>query len=487
VENASEAILVAQDGWLKFVNRMAVELSGYSEQELLSRSFLEFVHPDDQGLVTELYQRRLGGDASQSKYAFRLMAPDGRIPWAEIAAVSIDWEGKPATLNFLTDITERRRAEEALRESENRYRRLVENASEAILVAQDGWLKFVNRMAVELSGYSEQELLSRSFLEFVHPDDRGLVMERYLRRLSGDASQPRYVFRLVAPGGRIPWVEIAAVLIDWEGKPATLNFLTDITDRRRAEAERAELEARNRQLEKAESLSRMAGAIAHHFNSELQAVLLNLELAKDDLLQDAGPAVRSVTEAMVAASRAADMSKLMLTYLGQTPGVRESLDLSIACSRWLSLLGVALPKHVVLETDLASPGPTIRANADQIRQVLTHLVTNAWEAGGAGRAEIRVTVKAVTSAAVPLAHRFPPDWQPLDPAFACLEVVDHGCGVAEADIEKLFDPFYSSKFTGRGLGLSIVLGIVRSHGGAATVESTQGSGSAFRVYLPVSD
>jgi signal transduction histidine kinase len=108
----------------------------------------------------------------------------------------------------------------------------------------------------------------------------------------------------------------------------------------------------------------------------------------------------------------------------------------------------------------ALPGPTIRANADQMRQVLTNLATNAWEAGSSGRAEIQVTVKAVTAAAVSLAHRVPPDWQPLDPAYACLEVVDQGCGVAEADIEKLFDPFFSSKFTGR---------------------------STFRVYLPVSE
>jgi signal transduction histidine kinase len=122
-----------------------------------------------------------------------------------------------------------------------------------------------------------------------------------------------------------------------------------------------------------------------------------------------------------------------------------------------------------------------------MREVLTHLVTNAWEAGGADRGETQVTVKVVTSADVSLAHCVPPDWQPLESAYACLEVVDHGSGIAEADIEKLFDPFYSTKFTGRGLGLAVVLGIVRSHGGAVTVESTPGSGSAFRVYLPVSE
>jgi len=133
------------------------------------------------------------------------------------------------------DITERKQAEEALRTSEARYRLLVENANEVIVVAQDGMLKFVNRMTVELFGYSEQELTSRPFPEFVHPDDRGMVVERHLKRLKGDVFQPRYAFRLVGRDGSIKWVEIGAVLIDWEGKPATLNFINDITERKQAE------------------------------------------------------------------------------------------------------------------------------------------------------------------------------------------------------------------------------------------------------------
>jgi len=138
-------------------------------------------------------------------------------------------------MNQATTSIKRIRAEEALRESEQKYRLLVDNASETILVAQDGMLKFANRMASELSGYSEQEIISRPFSEFIYPDDRGMVVESYLSRIKGGASRPKYVFRFVVRDGSIKWVEISAVLIDWEGKPATLNFLNDITERKRSE------------------------------------------------------------------------------------------------------------------------------------------------------------------------------------------------------------------------------------------------------------
>ncbi len=138
----------------------------------------------------------------------------------------------------IQDITERKRAEEALRQAELRYRLVVENANEAIFVAQDGVLKFVNRGTREMSGYSEQELTSMPFRDFIHPADRDMVVESHLRRIKGDLSRPRYQFRLNTRDGYAKWVEVSAALIDWEGKPATLNFLSDISERKRLEQER---------------------------------------------------------------------------------------------------------------------------------------------------------------------------------------------------------------------------------------------------------
>jgi signal transduction histidine kinase len=229
----------------------------------------------------------------------------------------------------------------------------------------------------------------------------------------------------------------------------------------------------------------MAGAIAHHFNNQLHAVLGNLELAMEKLSQGARPHA-NITSAGIAAQRAAEVSGQMLTYLGQSFAKREALDLSEACRWSLPLLRAGLPKDLVLETDLPSPGPAVSTNANYIQQILNHLVTNAWESVGDARGSTHLSVKTVSPADIPSGHRFPQNWQPRDQAYACLEVTDTGSGIKEKDMELLFDPFFTSKFTGRGMGLALVLGMVRAHSGVVTVESEPGRGSIFRVYFPVS-
>lgn len=252
----------------------------------------------------------------------------------------------------------------------------------------------------------------------------------------------------------------------------------------RIEVEKAELEAQNRQLQKEESLGRMAGAIAHHFNNQLHVVMGNMEVAMNGLSQDSDT-LEILTEAMQAARKASEVSSLMLTYLGQTTGKREALYLAEVCRQSLPMLCTVLPEGVTLKADMSSPGPAIRANENHVRQMLTNLVCNAREASDADKMAIHVIVKPVSAVEIPASPRFPIDWLPQDTAYACLEVSDTGCGISDKDIKKIFDPFFSSKFTGRGLGLSVVLGIVRAYGGVVTVESEPGRGSIFRIFLPV--
>ena len=291
--------------------------------------------------------------------------------------------------------------------------------------------------------------------------------------------------------GETIWVSINARLTNdssaaTQGKEQIVDkFVLNITQRKLAEEENVKLEILNRQLHKNQSLARMAGAIAHHFNNQLGTVMGNLEMALEDLPQDAAP-VTSLNAAMQGARKAADVSSLMLTYLGQTLGKRIALDLSEVCRRSLILLQAAAPKNVLFEIDLPSPGPTINADNNHINHVLTNLVTNAWEAIGENQGTVNLIVKMVSHADILEIHRYPIEWQPENEVYACVEVRDTGGGIAGADIDKLFDPFYSTKLTGRGLGLAVVFGIVKACGGAVTVESTVGEGSTFRVFLPVS-
>lgn len=257
-----------------------------------------------------------------------------------------------------------------------------------------------------------------------------------------------------------------------------------IVDRRRAEDEREKLQTLNRQLRKSESLGRMAGAVAHHFNNQLQIVALNLELAIHEA-SGVAPELKRLTAALQTTRAASELSSRMLIYLGHAAAKRELLDLSEVCRRHLPALLPALPHNVVLDADLPAPGPVVSADATQLQDVVTTLVTNAWEAAKDRPAVIRVSVKTVAAAAIPPAGRFPVDAQLHGDAYACLQVADTGEGIAAADFENLFDPFFSTKFTGRGLGLPVALGYVRAAGGVISVESTPGNGSVFRVCLPL--
>jgi len=357
-------------------------------------------------------------------------------------------------------ITDRRQAEQALRESEDRYRRITSAVTDYIFTVyiDNGQVaRTIHGPAcIAVTGYSEEEFAADHYLWFtmILPEDRDRVKNHASLILSGNDPGP-IEHRIQRKDGAVRWVvntpvpqrDASGAMIAYDG------LIRDITQRKRAEEEKAKLEALNRQLQKAESLGRMAGAIAHHFNNQLQAVMGNLEMALDDLPLGVNP-VESLVSAMQAARKAAEVSGLMLTYLGQTPGKHEPMDLSEACRRSLPMLRAAMPKDLVLEAELPSPGPVIRAIANQIQQVLTNLATNAWETIDEGRSTIHLTVKTVDAADIPASPRFPIDWQPRDPAYACLEVADVGCGIAEKDFEKIFDPFFFHQVHRPGAGIA---------------------------------
>jgi PAS domain S-box-containing protein len=337
----------------------------------------------------------------------------------------------------------------------------------------------VGKLRNEIIGRTDYDLFDKESADFFREDDRQLIELQKVRRNEEWITYPDGRKKLLDTLKTPYWGEDGSLI-------GILCISRDITDRKRAEEEKKILEAQNRQLQKSESLGRMAGSIAHHFNNKLGAVIGNLELALMELPKGANPQVR-ITAAMKASHQAAEISGMMLTYLGQSFEKRELLDLSDACVKSLPMLQAVMPLNVVLEKDLPAPGPVISTNTDYIKQVLTNLVTNAWEAIGKNSGTVSLRVKTVSPAQIPAENRHPIDWQAQDDAYACLEIADTGCGIEDEAIEKIFDPFFSTKFTGRGMGLAVVLGILKTHNGVLTVESTPKQGSTFRIFFPLSE
>jgi diguanylate cyclase (GGDEF)-like protein/PAS domain S-box-containing protein len=240
VENAAEIILIAQDGFLKYVNPIAVKILGYPKETLTSTPFVDLLHPDDLQKVFEAHTRIMRGEENhQPIQQFRVVTADGAVRWADSRAVVISWEGKPATLNFITDITERKKTEEALRESNERYRTLVENASDIVFRTDDGGrFTFVNPAGLRISGYEEEELMGKHYPTLICPDMRDDAMKFFGRQFVERIQNTYSEYPIIAKGNREVWLgQNTQLIMEEERVVGFQSVARDITDRKRMEAE----------------------------------------------------------------------------------------------------------------------------------------------------------------------------------------------------------------------------------------------------------
>lgn len=366
---------------------------------------------------------------------------------------------------------ERRLKEEKLWESEEKYRLLVENANDAIFILQDDAVKFPNPKGEEMTGYSAEELLKMPFTNLIYPDDRDMVLDRHKRRLSGETLPETYDFRIINKAGERLWVELNAVVMSWEKRPATLNLLRDITQQKK-------LEAQILHTRKMEAIGTLAGGIAHEFNNALTGVVGNIQLLEMSLPDN--KTVTKHTMAMkVSSQRMVNLTSQLLAYARGGKYQAKTISLSDLVEDTLPIIKPNIDPSIRLETDLQRDVFSVKADHAQMQMVLSAVVSNSTEAiEGDGRIRITASNKEIDAA-------FAKSHPELNPGrYVCLTVEDDGKGMDKETVNKIFDPFYTTKFIGRGLGMAAVYGIVRNHDGWITVDSELNKGTEIRVYLP---
>jgi two-component system cell cycle sensor histidine kinase/response regulator CckA len=473
VENANEVIIVAQDGLVKFANRKMEELSGYLRDELLSLAFIEFVHPDDRQFLVESDFHKLSGDKFKAAHPVRMIDKQGQVVWMEISAVVINWEGRRATLNFISDITGRRRSEEALRESEEKYRNLVELLREGIwVIDEDARTTYVNTGMAGMLGYTVEEMLGKELFSFMDEDGRESAAQNVERRRKGISET--HEFEFLRKNGTKTYASLSTTPVtDKDGKYlGAVAVVQDITDRKRLEEEQ-------KRVERLESVGLLAGGIAHDFNNILTAILGNISLAA----MEAAPGSElqsSLGQAEKASLRAKDLTKQLLTFSkgGAPVKTLASLPGLLRDTAGFALRGSNVKCHFSIPPELWHA----EIDEGQVSQVIHNLVINAQQAMPAG-GTIEVTAgNMALSETLSLGRGLP-----LQAGnYVRIAVVDHGTGIPADHLDKIFDPFFTTKHKGSGLGLATSFSIARQHGGHLSVESEIGSGSTFYLYLPAS-
>ena len=399
----------------------------------------------------------------------------------------------------------RRQVENALRESEAKYRTLVENTNEAIYVAQAERIVFANPQTEKLYGYSAQELASRPFVDFIHEKDQNMVLDRHKKRLEGEKLPTTYPFRIVDKAGDTRWVELTVAPFSWENRPATLCIQTDITERVRTEAVRRQVEealresnrrleetlaelqdaqAQMMQQERLAAVGQLAAGIAHDFRNLLTTITLYAQIG---LRQPNLPPklVRNIEVIISESKRAADLVQQILDFSSHSMLRIRVQDLASLVQNIMGILKRTIPENVRFSLDVEpveQPAAfMVRVDSGRVQQVLANLATNARDAMPEG-GELRLVLSHVTVTA----DQAPPVADMEPGAWVCLTASDTGTGMTDEVSEHLFEPFFTTKEVGQGtgLGLAQVYGIVRQHEGFIDAETELGQGTTFRIYLP---
>jgi two-component system, cell cycle sensor histidine kinase and response regulator CckA len=471
VEAVPEGIwVVGSQGQTIFCNQRMAEILGTDVQSMQTMTCFDPVFPSDVEEAQRHFGLQLAGSAAP--FDFRLRRVDGSPVSVNISCRPVHDAASDSTwlLGLFADISQRKQSEAALHESEERFRNMADTAPVMIWIAgPDKLATYFNRCCLDFTGHTLEQKVGESWVASVHPEDRQGFLAIYSASFD-DRRNFQASFRLLRADGEYRWVLISGVpRFTTDGVfVGFIGACVDVTDLRRSQEQ---ILAR----QKLESIGVLAGGIAHDFNNLLAGILSEAELAATEL--EPGCPLDAMERIILAAVRGAEIVRQLMIYSGQNSQepLDESVDVSLLVEEMLGLLKVSLSKNTVLKPDLQPDLPAVPGRASQIRQIVMNLIINASEAIGdnGGVIIVRTSHKLLPAE---------PDLPARD--YLSLEVSDTGCGMTEEVQTKVFDPFFSTKFAGRGLGLAVVQGIVRDHGGTINLVSGPGLGTKFEILLP---
>lgn len=465
-----------------YVNNELKTILGYTPDELhrMGPAVIQMVmHPDDfSNFALTIRPIEMARDGDITELELRLRRADGEWCWAYIRATVFTRTADGRATQILgsaLDITPRKRQEEAIRQSEDKYRRLFEESKDVVFMSSlEGKLLDVNSAGVELFGYSsKEEMISRNFGTdfFTKPDDR----EPYKREILQCGFVKDYEITMKRrDGSKIILLETSNAVRDEHGTIVAIRgIMRDIT-------ERQQLIQQLIHAQKMESVGTLAGGVAHDFNNILALILTSAELLKAQV-KESPALLRVATVISSSAHRGANIAKQLLLFARSEKGEQKAISLSDIVAEIRQLLEHSMPGSITIETEIDRGNDVILGDSGHLHQIVTNLALNARDAMPDGG---RLTIRVAKTPHEVVREQFGSGVAPI--AYVVLSVSDTGAGMDEATKQRLFDPFFTTKQRGKGtgLGLSIVHGIVKSYHGFVQVQSEPGKGTTFRLYFP---
>lgn len=474
-------------GSFTFFNNSLSRLLGYSPSAMAGMNYREFMSSENAQKVYQTVHQVYKTGKSAKGFDWEIFKVDGSKGYLDASVTLIrDNKGKPIGFRgIMRDISQRKKAENALRESEAKYRQLLNHAPSGIyeIDLANGQFVSVNDVMCEYTGYTRHELLTMNALEILAEESRNKNIERMNRILKGQKVPASVEYKIKTKNGR----ELLALLntkllSDAEGRPTRVLVVAhDITEQKQALEEKKNLEYQLQQAQKMEAIGTLAGGIAHDFNNILSVIIGYTEL----ILMNghvSSEVRQNLKEIFSASKHARDMVKQILAFSRQNKQERKPIQVAHIVKEAIKMLRASLPATISIQQKLEKNTGIIEADPTQIHQVLMNLCTNAAHA-----IDEKDGVLAVSLADVVLDQHAAAEIPDLRPgSFLKLSVSDTGDGIPPDALPKIFNPYFTTKEKGEGtgLGLAVVQGIVKSLNGAVTVDSEVGKGSAFHVYLP---